>query len=217
MVIEFFSNEMLLVKLNAEVDSLLAEKHFVRGYPTLLMIDKDGVEVDRLVGYADAPEFVETFRNYAKGIGTLDDLVHRADTATSDDPALFFQIADKYKYRGQGDQAIVWYQRIIDTGEPLDSLTGEARIALADALRSAEQYDQSIAAFRKIAADFKGGPIGQDAEIWTAIAYRDKGDTTQSVKEFETFIKNYPEHDAVGYCKGQISKLTGVPLAEEEK
>lgn len=214
-VIDFFSNEMVLVKLNAEVDSAIAQEFFVRGYPTLVMMDKDGLEVDRLVGYLPPDEFIETFRNYAKGIGTLDDLVHRADTATSDDRALYFEIADKYKYRGQGKEAIQWFQRIVDTGDPLDSLTGEARIALADALRSAEQYDQSIAALKGIAADFKGGLIGQDAEIWMAISYRDKGDTAQAVKEFEAFVKNYPEHEAVGYCEGQVGKLTGVPEIKE--
>jgi len=213
--IEFFQDEMALVKINAEEDTVMAERYSVRGFPTLVMVDQEGIEIDRLVGYLPTGEFLQTFRDYREGIGTLDDLLHRADTAATPDRELYMEIADKYKYRGEGKEALNWFQKVIDEGEPLDSLTGEARLALADALRSAEQYDQSVKAFEDIARDFKSGSIAEDAEIWVGVVHRQKGDTAKAVACFQAFIEKYPESEAVEYCEGQIKKLTAAPEPEE--
>ena len=213
--IAFFKDEMALVQINAEKDTLTAKKYSVRGYPTLVMVDKDGKEVDRLVGYLDVERFLKTFRDYSKGIGTLDDLLHRADTAAMPDRAMYMEIADKYKYRGEGEQAVNWFQKVITTGAPLDSLTGEARIALADALRSAKLYDQAIASFQQISSDFQTGSIAEDAQIWTAICYRQKGDTATAVAKFQQFVSDHPQAEAVEYCNEQIKKLTTPPAPKE--
>ena len=46
-----------------------------------------------------------------------------------------------------------------------------------------------------------------DAEIWTAIVYRLKGDTATAIGAFEDYIKHYPDSDDVDYARKQIDKL----------
>ncbi len=212
-VIDFFNNEMALVIINAEVDSVLTKTYHVSGFPTLVMIEADGNEVDRLVGYLPPEEFLKTFRDYGNGIGTLDDLLNRATTET--DRELYSKIAEKYKYRGGSDDAKTWYQKVVDEGDPLDSLSGESRLALADMFRRAKDWETAEAAYKSIIADFGDSPAGTNAEIWTAIVYRQSGDTTKAVAAFEAFIENHPDHENVEYCQKQIKKLTEPP--EEKK
>jgi len=212
-VIKFFNSEMALVKIDAEKDTLTAQEYHVSGYPTLVMVNPDGVEIDRLVGYLPPKEFLETFRNYSKGIGTLDDLLSRADT--SEDRALYAEIAEKYKYRGGDEEATRWYNKVIDSGDPLDSLSGESRLALADMYRRAHEWDTALNAYQAITKDFGDSPFGADAEIWTAIVYRQSGDTASAVKQFQSFIDNHPDNPDTAYCKRQIERLTKPP--EEEK
>lgn len=208
-VIDFFKNEMVLVKVNADVDSMLAREYHVSGYPTVVLTNKDGVEIDRIVGFLPSVEFLKTLRDYEKGIGTLDDLVRRADTLT--DRLLFFQIANKYKYRDRSEEAQVWYQRVIDEGEPTDSLSGESHMALADMMRRAKDYDRALVAFGEIKQKFVGSMFAEGADIYTAIVYKQKGDTAQAIAAFENFIKWYPESEDVEYAAKQIEKLKPKP------
>lgn len=213
-VIDFFNNEMSLVKINAEVDTVLAKQYHVSGYPTLVMIGADGNEVDRLVGYLSPEPFLKTFRDYGNGIGTLDDLLNRAATET--DRELYSEIAEKYKYRGGSDDAKTWYQKVVDEGDPLDSLSGEARLSLADMFRRAKDWETAEAAYKVIIADFGDSHTGTNAEIWTAIVYKQSGDTTTAVAAFEAFIENHPDHEDVEYCQKQIKKLTEPPEEKED-
>ena len=176
-------------------------------YPTTVLVDKNGDEVDRIVGYLETDEFLQTLENYQKGIGTLPDLLNRAQTET--DRSLYFEIADKYKYRGDPEEAETWYGKVVAAGEPTDSLSGEARMALADMDRRAKNYDKALEDFKAIMTDFSGKQPATDAEIWIAIVYRLKGDTATAISGFEQFIADHPESEDTGYARAQIAKLNG--------
>ncbi|MDH3891046.1 MAG: tetratricopeptide repeat protein [candidate division Zixibacteria bacterium] len=212
--IKFFNNEMAFVRINAEEDTILAQEYRISGYPTIVMLGADGKEVDRLIGYIPPVPFVQKFRDYANGIGTLEDLLNRAAAKT--DRALFMEIGMKYKYRGGTEDATYWYTRALEEGDALDSLSGECRIALADMHRRAKNYDKALADYAQITADFGDLPAGTDAEIWTAIIYRKTGDTAKAVAQFEAFIENHPNHGDAEYCRQQIVKLT-TPAEEDDQ
>ena len=59
--------------LDAEVGEgeTLAKKYGVRGFPTLLVLDAEGAEIDRIVGYRNPKAFVEEVGRIARGEGTL--------------------------------------------------------------------------------------------------------------------------------------------------
>jgi len=206
--IDFFSNQMILVKLNAEVDSVLSNRYHAKAFPTSLLLRKNGDEIDRLVGFAPTQEYLQTFVDYSNGIGTLEDLLGHAETET--DRTLYLEIANKYKYRGIGDEAKNWFVRVIEAGDPLDSLSGEARIAFADFYRRAKEYDKALAEYQRIAEEF-APPHGRDAVIWQAIVYRQMGDTAQAIGTFESFIERFPDSEDREYAEEQIEKLKNPP------
>ena len=212
-VIDFFTNEMVLAKINGKEDTLLTQEHHVSAFPTLVMLDNGGQEVDRIVGYLPPDKFLKTLQNYQKGIGTLDDLLNRVK-ATPSRP-LAFQIGDKYKYRGNNDEAVKWFQKVVDDGDPRDSLSGESRLALADMRRRSKEYQEALSDFSSIMNDVKGSTFAEESEIWRAIVFRLKGDTASAITAFGDLIKHYPEPEDVTYAKKHIARLKGEP--EEKK
>ena len=214
-VIDYFSNEMILAKINAEVDSTLAREHHISGYPTAVMLRADGSEIDRIVGYMPADAYLKTIKEYEQGIGTLDDLLSRVDD--EGDRAMYYEIADKYKYRGGSEEAIDWYGKVIEVGEPTDSLSGEARMAIADMHRRAKEYDEALTIFANVKEDFGTGRFAEAADIWTAIVYRIQGDTTAAIAAFEAFAEEFPESGDIDYVNAQIEKLKNPPKEDEGK
>ena len=225
--IDYFTNDMVLAKIAAERDSSYINEdgdtvittvktdinnlYKVSAYPTLVLVNAQGVEIDRIVGYLEVDVFIKTLNNYQNGIGTLEDLLLKAKD--SKDRTLFLEIADKYKYRGEPENATSWYEKIIDAGDARDSLSGDSRLALADMKRRAKEYDEALEGYRAIEKDFKDSPFGADAIIWQAIVYRSMDDTTKAITTFEKFIRKYPDSGDVDYAKDQIEKLS----VKEEK
>lgn len=211
--IQFFTSNMILAKVQAEEDTLTAQKYHVNGYPTSILLNKSGEEIDRVVGYAPPEEYVQTFVDFSNGIGTLDDLLGQAET--SEDRDLFMQIGDKYKWRGSNDNANSWYTKVIAAGEPLDSLSGEARMAQADMSRRDKVYDQALQAYKKIAGEFKTYH-GMDAVIYQAIVYGQMNDTATAIAAFESYIEQFPESEDVEYAQSQIEKFKNPPVESGE-
>jgi tetratricopeptide (TPR) repeat protein len=207
MVIDYFASEVVLAKINAKEDTVITKTYNVSAYPTLVLTDKDGEEIDRIVGYLDAPDFVQKINDYRNGIGTLADLLSRADTL--EDRVLYFDIAEKYKYRGGAEEAKEWFDKVIAAGEPTDSLSGESRGSLADLIRRTGDYDAAREAYSEIMKDFAGTNFAENAEIWRAYLYQKEADTTNALKFYKEFMQHYPESEENEWIQKQIDKLEG--------
>ena len=212
--IEFFTNNMILAKIHAEQDTATSNRYHAKAFPTSILVRKNGEEVDRLVGFAPTQEYLKTFVDYTNGIGTLGDLLGKAEAGV--DRQLYLQIADKYKYRGQGPDANAWYTKVIENGDPLDSLSGEARMAFADFYRRDKDYARALEEYQKIEKEFIKTYHSRDAVIMQAIVYRNQADTAQAISTFERYIAQFPESEDVEYAQSQIAKLKNLPEATAE-
>lgn len=202
---------MVLAKVNAEVDSGLAKQFSVMGYPTFILLDQNGAEIDRLAGYLEVDEFIQLMRDYREGKGTLKSLLAQAATDTG--RTLAYQIAEKFRDKGASGDAESWFAKVI-AAAPRDSLSGESRVAIADMWRRKKDYDKAMKSFTSIAREFKGTPFEETANIYKAIVYRQMGDTTKAIKAFENFIKNFPNSEDVEYATKQIDKLRATPAVK---
>ena len=204
--IEYFTNDMVLVKINAEVDTLIAQKYHISGFPTSLMLGTDGEAVDRIIGYAPTEEFLGTLADYQNGVGTLGEMLERAKTEESRE--LYLEIADKFKYRGGAEEAVIWFEKVITAGEPLDSLSGTARLAHANMVYRTKDYEKSMAMHEAIKKDFGQHYFGESADIWCAIIFRKTGDTTAAIAAVTKFKEDYPKSEDFDYATKQIEKLS---------
>lgn len=103
----------------------------VTGYPTIVLLASDGSEIDRVAGYLPMPAFLETFQNYAKGVGTLDAMREEL-AAHPRDLELKLRISRKYDERGRVDEAETLLTEIVDA-DPANAAgwTDDAAAALA--------------------------------------------------------------------------------------
>lgn len=214
--IDFFSNEAVLYKHNGDIDTALAHQYCISGFPTLVMLSPEGKEIDRVPGYLPTDEFLQTFRDFGKGIGTLTSL--EAKAADTVDRNLYLQIAEKYKYGCDKGAAAGWYAKVIAAGKPKDSLSGVSRLELADMFRRARQYDSALLAYKRIAKDFKTTQFANDADWYTGDVYRRMKDTVKAIAAFESWVAKYPKTDTsdVNYTKGLIEKLKNPPAPKAE-
>jgi thioredoxin-like negative regulator of GroEL len=209
------SNNIIFAKINAEVDTALVEQYSIQGYPTLVLTESDGNEIDRIGGFLPPDEFVETVNNYLQGIGTLDDYLRRADTNATTE--VNFVLGEKYSDRGIYDKARSYYELVVEADpDNNDGYTSDAMLSLGSILLREKEYDQSIAQFEKVAGKFEGDTAAADAQLWIAYVYQKKGDTAGAIKTYEGFLTDFPNSEDTSVALRQIDKLKNPPPPEEE-
>ncbi|MFQ5585071.1 MAG: thioredoxin family protein, partial [Calditrichia bacterium] len=98
---EFINSNFVSLKIDGEKGEgpQLMKKFNIPGYPTLILFDPQGNEIDRVVGFGgDKDEYVQTLKDYLQGKNTLNDYLARLKK----DPGnveLNFTLAEKYLYR----------------------------------------------------------------------------------------------------------------------
>lgn len=208
------SDKIIFAKVDAEADTIAADENAIRGYPSLLLFDGNGNEIDRIVGYLPPEEFIETINNYLDGIGTLDYYLAVADTGAT--PEINFAIAEKYRDRSMYEKAETYYNDVIKNNPDNDNdYTSNSMMSLAEISLSLDKYDEAVKRYRQVKAKFTDSAIVNDADIMIAISYRQKADTVAAVKAFEDFLKNHPNSPDTSYVMGQIERLKNPPEPTE--
>jgi thiol-disulfide isomerase/thioredoxin len=115
-VLDWLSREAVCLKVDAEKDEALAETYRVNAYPTLLLIRPDGTEIDRLVGYRDAPTFLADAREALAGNDSLSRARKKLEGAHRDDPMLRMEYADALAQKGRIEDALSEYLWCFDHG-----------------------------------------------------------------------------------------------------
>jgi len=64
--VQALAEKFVCVKVDADKDRASAEKYGVSGFPTIIFLDKDGKEIDRITGYEGPEAFAETMKKIVK-------------------------------------------------------------------------------------------------------------------------------------------------------
>ncbi len=209
------SKEIVFAKINAEVDTVNADKYSIESYPMIVVMDAEGVEIDRIGGFLPAEEFIEEVNNYQKGIGTLDYCLAVADTAPTAE--LISKIGNKYVNRTEYETAEEYYNKVIEMDPEDDQgFTGDAVMTIAYLTLLADKYEAAIVKYDAIIEEYKGTERETDGKIYRAISLREKGDTTAAISAFEAFLEDHPDSPDTSYVMKQIDKLKNPPPPEEE-
>ncbi len=75
----------------------IANRYHVAGFPTLLILDARGVEIERLMGASSSNELVRALTHFREGKGGLAELERELARAPTD--ALFFEVALRHAMR----------------------------------------------------------------------------------------------------------------------
>ena len=88
----------------------IAQRYHVVGFPTLLVLDGKGVEIDRMMGGLSASELVLKLTRMREGNGTLAQLEQEVERAPSD--ALKLEVAMRHAMRGDA-RAVVELTEVV--------------------------------------------------------------------------------------------------------
>ncbi len=129
----FLAEHVVPMKVDAEKGEGigLAQKYSVTGYPTILLVGADGVEIDRITGYVPPAPFLSTLQEYLRGVNTFSS-ARELVRAHPQDPALRYALAKKYDERNDMAGSAEQYKKVLEL-DPQDRLghAEEARFSIA--------------------------------------------------------------------------------------
>jgi outer membrane protein assembly factor BamD (BamD/ComL family) len=203
------SKNMVFVRVEAKKDTLIREKYKIAGFPTVILMNSAGDEIDRIYGYAPAEEFVATIQDYLQGKNTLEDLSKRFE-ADPKDADLAFKLAEKYEGRQMYDEAGADYQKVLQLDPDNEKgHSDQALMSLAWLEMRKKDYPKAIDTFKYFLQKFPQSEMAQDAEVYIPYSYAKAGDTTQALELYQKFLSAHPDSPDTDWVRDNISKLKG--------
>jgi outer membrane protein assembly factor BamD (BamD/ComL family) len=204
-----FSQNMIFVKAEAGVDTVTREKYKIAGFPTIILMNSSGEEIDRIFGFLPADDFVSTLQDYLQGKNTVDDLKKRFQE-DSTEVELASKLAEKYEGRTEYDQAAVYYNKVLDL-DPQDEngFSDDALMSLAWLEVRKREYLQAVETFEKFLQKFPKSELAVEAEVYIPYSYSRAGDTTKAISLYEEFLTKHPDSEDTAWVRGNIKKLKG--------
>jgi outer membrane protein assembly factor BamD (BamD/ComL family) len=215
------NRDLAFVKVNGYEDTTLAKQYGISAYPTVVLVGKDGKEIDRIVGYYPPVEFLNTISLYRDGKETLADYLKQSEEYP-DSVELLYKLADKYEGRSKFDEAREYYQQIITKDSDNEfGFTDKAIHSVGYIDYRNKDFQAAIDKEKEIIEKYPESEIFEDAHIYIpyylsrwAKYETDEGNkkeaeqlTKSAIKHFEDFLKKYPESDDAEWAKEQIDKL----------
>jgi tetratricopeptide (TPR) repeat protein len=216
-------NSMIPAKYDAEKGEgkELAARFKVKAYPTLVLLDPTGAEVDRQLGYLDAETFLGLMRDSLKGIGTI--AYYEAELLK--DPAsipTLFKLGEKYTNILDAKKAETHLAKIISL-DPKNKkgYTDQAYFNLGSLYYGTGQYAKSVTQFETLIDTFPKSGQKNDAFQMLARVYEKMGDRDKCIQTYKTFIRNNPDDPSAlnafaWFCASrQIAMDDAIPYAEK--
>jgi len=207
-----FSMDFVFFKANAEEDTALAERYKVNGYPTVILADPSGEEIDRIVGYAKAPDFIREIKAYLRGEGTLADLENKLKSDPSN-IELWFRVGKKYHERKRFDEGLVNFNKVISL-DPEDKFqkASEALFNIGLMYMRQKDYSKAIKEYQKLIKEYPESEMRLDAEEYIPYSYEKMGDTTRALSLYRKVLKDHPdlEPSEKEWVEKRIKKLEEV-------
>lgn len=188
------ANEMVFVQLNAEIDSTLADHYGVPGYPTIIMTQSDGTEIDRIIGYAEPEEFIEIIRDYQADRNTLADYLRRVDTAASHE--LYYKIGDKFADREQFSEAEAYYRKILqEDPNNEDGYADSALYSIGSIKAQDKKYGAAEEIYTRFLNTYPESDLAQEVAVQIAHCQRRDEKYDQAVESYRAFLDKHPDSE----------------------
>lgn len=204
----------------------VVERYHVVGYPTVLFLDAQGQEIDRVFGFLPAADFQQTAADYLAGRRTLTDL-QRALRASPEDNDLRYDVGRRLVIRGQLDEALKVFSPIFEKDR--DNTVGfvpkiHFLLGKYAYLRGRKDPRKAVEHFQALLADHPDSPEAASAPYEMGRAFHQLGDPVKAMAAFEQWIALSPGAGRVNavawFCfqeKFEVERATAMARAALEK
>jgi thioredoxin-related protein len=171
-----------------------AKRFHVSGFPTLILLNSQAEEIDRVSGYLPMPTFLETFLNYEKGIGTLDALQEQL-AEFPDQLEIKMQVAQKFDDRGQWDRCEELLHEILET-DPTNT-SGVADDAAAAVAMAQFRQSSDVKVLEALLTTWPGIEAGPQIYNMLVGMAAQAGEIERVKVLLDRSIQDYPNHPEV--------------------
>jgi thiol-disulfide isomerase/thioredoxin len=203
------SADNIFVKINAEVDTLLAQEYGISGYPTILITKPTGEEIDRIWGYMEPADFYNQVQLYLQGKETLEDYLKRHE----DEPEnleYLSMLGEKYASRSNYDEASKYYNNILELDSDNSQGYGaKAMESIYDAQARKKDFNAVIKTCADLIAKYPGTKQAENASARIGYYLEKSGDKVEALKAYNGFLASFPESDAVEWVTNRVTALEG--------
>jgi len=211
-VADFANKNQINWKIDAEKGEgiELAKKFKVSGYPTIVFVDANGDEIDRIVGYLPVKDFFPVMKDYVNGKNTLKSLQTTLATNPNDVEANF-RLGKKLYSEGNNSEAKKYLENVIKNDpENKSGWTDDADLYLAQINGKKEDIDAFI-------KKYPDSELTKQALIYLAESTMENNDYATGDKYFDELITKYGKNDEeVSFSYGQflLSRIYGITKNE---
>ena len=204
-----FSKDFVCTKVNAKEDTVTAQKYGIVGFPTVVLLNSKGEEIDRILGFLPPEAFIQQIEDYMVGKGTFDTYLIKLKE-DPDNVHTLFEVAERYYGRGKLGEAIDHYKKTFWYDQWNEKKKSDLAIYhIGITQRKNKAYDKAIAQFQRLIDTYPNSHLVPDAIVYKGYVYGKWGKTEEALSTYESFLQEYPDHEDVEWVTGQIGELKG--------
>lgn len=189
---------------------MTAARYRVKSYPTILVLQKDGTEIDRVVGYYRAPQFMAMVEDYLAGRNTLASLA-AAEPESARVPAFLSRLGDRYFEHGLYKDAGARYLKLVEVDPANQSgLADDALVTLAVMSRKDKQYAAARAFAQRVLDHYPEADRYKSAFLEVGTNWKRDGKLSQARRVFLDYAKRFPDDEDAPWAREQADTLAAM-------
>ncbi len=207
-VIRELGEAYVWLRLNAEKDPAgvrMQEDFGVGGYPTILILDPEGQEIDRVAGFVPPERFPEAVRARVESPSSLARIRQRLREDPSDVTG-HFELASRLMERGMAEQASRHFRKVTELDS--DNHSGRADAGwyfLAQAQAGTGRTEAALEALAQLRVRFPNSRFAQEAYLLEAEILLRQGDRRGARDLLARFLREHPEHQAADQVRDLLA------------
>jgi tetratricopeptide (TPR) repeat protein len=186
---------MIPVKYDSEKGAgiEISKKYRVGAWPTIMLLDSDGKEIDRIVGFVEPEKFIEVIGDYQNGIGTVADFEARVKKNPGDAEA-WKALGTKYADAIRGQEANDAFTKYLQlTPEISGEEKAEAFYSIGEAYYVDKSYEEAAKIFAGVIEEFPESEWRDAATTRLARAYYGLGRIEECVTIYKAYADRHPD------------------------
>ena len=189
------------------MDTATAARYRVRGYPTVLVLNEKGQELDRVVGYYRAPQFMSQVEDYLAGRNTLASMIAEEHLNKSSAESVY-RLGDRLADHGRFDESRERFARVMKldpknkTGHVDDAIYRLARMARKD-----KDYESDRKYAQMILDRYADSDMMRPAFLEVGISLKKAGKFEKARKQFLQYSARFPDDEDAPWAREQADTL----------
>ena len=212
-LIKNIANKYVWLKLNTETeeDGKRLQKEFaILTYPTTLVLDSRGEEVDRIGRFLTANEFTETVQSFTKSPTSLANL-RKAVEEHPNSVSSHYALAEKLLEQNNYAKAEPEFQKVVDLDpDNREHKTDLAQYNVALCLASENRFPEAIVALDTLQERFPKSTAVADSAVLRGQIYHCCNELDKAQKVLREYVDKYPTN-------GHIQEVENLLSAMEEE